>query len=80
MAADHQKCDQFLFPLITECTVLEKAIIVITSRPQGCKNLNVDRQIEVIGFGMNENLLRNHFITMSILFVNFYNNFMDIHI
>lgn len=54
MAANRQKCDRFFIRLITECTVLEKATIVITSRPHACKNINVDRQVEVIGFGIDE--------------------------
>ena len=54
IAVDRQKCDRFFIRLITECTVLEKATVVITSRPHACKNLNVDRQIEVVGFGIDE--------------------------
>ena len=54
IAANRQKHDRFFIRLITKCTILEKAVIVITSRPHACKNLNVDRQIEVVGFGIDE--------------------------
>ena len=33
MAADHQKNDPFFFRLIKDCTTLEEATIMITSRP-----------------------------------------------
>ena len=54
MAADHQKNDRFFIRLIKDCTVLEEATIMITSRPHACKTLNTDRQVEVIGFGVQQ--------------------------
>ena len=54
MAADRQKNDPFFFRLIEDCTILEKATIMITSRPHACKELYADRCVEVIGFGANE--------------------------
>ena len=54
MATDHHKNDQFFIRLIKECTVLEEATVMITSRPHSCNKLNADRQVEVIGFGINE--------------------------
>ena len=54
-AISHRKNDQFLIRLIDdECTILEEATIVITSRPHACEDLNADRKIEIIGFGTNE--------------------------
>ena len=54
MAADRQKNDPFFFRLIEDCTILEEATIMITSRPHACKELYADRCVEVIGFGANE--------------------------
>ena len=46
--------DKFLYCLIKECTVLEKAKILITSRPQACEDIDAGRRIEVVGFGKDE--------------------------
>ena len=54
MAADRQKNDPFFFRLIKDCTILEEATIMITSRPHACNGLYADRCVEVIGFGANE--------------------------
>ena len=55
LAVNRQKTDPFLLCLIKECTVLEEAIVLITSRPQACKEIDAGRKIEaVIGFGNNE--------------------------
>ena len=54
MAVDHQNKDPFFISLIKNCTVLEEATIVITSRPHACSKLNADRQVEVIGFGADQ--------------------------
>ena len=54
MAADHQKNDRFFIRLIRDCTVLEKSTILITSRPHACNELNMDRNVEVIGFGVEQ--------------------------
>ena len=53
MAANH-KNDPFFFRLIKDCTTLQEATIMITSRPHACKELYTDRRVEVIGFGANE--------------------------
>ena len=54
LAVNRQQTDPFLLCLIKECTVLEEAVILITSRPQACKEINADRKIEVVGFGNDE--------------------------
>ena len=54
MESKRQKNDQFFIDLVKECTVLEEATVMITSRPHACDKLNADRCIEVIGFGGNE--------------------------
>ena len=54
MESKHQKSDQFFIDLVKECTVLEEATVMITSRPHACDKLNADRCVEVIGFGGNE--------------------------
>ena len=54
MAIDHQNNDPFFISLVKDCTLLEKATIMITSRPHACTNLNADRQVEVIGFGTDQ--------------------------
>ena len=54
VAVDHQNNDPFFISLIKDCTVLEEATIMITSRPHACSKLNADRQVEVIGFGADQ--------------------------
>ena len=54
MAANHRQSDVILKRLIEKNTLLEKAKILITSRPHACKNLVVDRRVEVVGFGDKE--------------------------
>ena len=54
IAANHYQKDQFFIRLIKECTILEEATVIITTRPHFCDELNVDRQVEVIGFGVSE--------------------------
>ena len=54
MAADRQKSDQFFIRLIKDCTVLEEATVMITSRPQACDKLKADRLVEVVGFGAHK--------------------------
>ena len=54
MESKRQKSDQFFIDLVKECTVLEEATVMITSRPHTCDKLNADRCVEVIGFGENE--------------------------
>ena len=54
MAIIHQQNDQFFVRLVKECTILEEATIVITSRPQACKKLKAGRTIEIVGFSGKE--------------------------
>ena len=54
MERRRQKSDRFFIGLVKECTVLEEATVMITSRPHACAQLNADRCVEVIGFGGNE--------------------------
>ena len=54
MESKRQKSDRFFIGLVKECTVLEEATVMITSRPHACDKLNADRCVEVIGFGGNE--------------------------
>ena len=53
IAIDRRQRDQFLVCLI-ECTVLEEATILITSRPHACEEIYAGRTIEVVGFGNDE--------------------------
>ena len=54
MSSDYRRSDQFLKQLIKECTVLEKATIIITSRPHACEEIDAGRTLEVVGFGESE--------------------------
>ena len=54
LAINCRQSDKFLYCLIKECTVLEKAKILITSRPQACEDIDAGRRIEVVGFGKDE--------------------------
>ena len=54
LAISRRNSDPFLIRLIQDCTILEGATIIITSRPHACEDLNADRKIEIIGFGNNE--------------------------
>ena len=54
MAADRQKSDRFFVRLIKDCTILEEATVIITSRPHASYKLNADRRVEVIGFGREQ--------------------------
>lgn len=54
MAVSRRKSDPFLVRLIEECTILEEATVIITSRPHACEDLRVDRKIEIVGFGKDE--------------------------
>ena len=54
LSAEHRENDPFLVRLIKECNKLEEAIIIITSRPHACKDIDVGRRIEVVGFGKDE--------------------------
>ena len=54
LAIDHRQSDPFLFGLIKECTILEEATILITSRPHACEEIDAGRRVEVVGFGNDE--------------------------
>ena len=54
MAVDRRQSDPFLLCVIKECTVLEEATILITSRPHACEEINAGRRVEVVGFGKVE--------------------------
>jgi len=54
MAAERRESDPFLVRVVRECTLLEEATIMITSRPHACENIDTDRRVEVVGFGKQE--------------------------
>ena len=54
MDVNRRQSDEILIRLIEENTLLEKAKILITSRPHACQKLVVDRTVEVVGFGDKE--------------------------
>ena len=54
LAIDRRQSDPFLLCLIKECTVLEEATILITSRPHACEEIDAGRKVEVVGFGNDE--------------------------
>ena len=54
MGAERQKKDPFLKRVIENCSLLEVATIIITSRPHACKNLKCGRIVEVVGFGIEQ--------------------------
>ena len=54
MAVDRRQSDPFLIRLIKECNKLEKATILITSRPHACEEIDAGRKVEVVGFGKDE--------------------------
>ena len=51
---NRRQSDVILRRLIEKNTFLEKAKILVTSRPHACEKLVVDRRIEVVGFGDKE--------------------------
>ena len=54
MAINRRQSDSFLLRLIKDCTVLEEATILITSRPHACEEIDAGRRVEVVGFGKEE--------------------------
>ena len=54
MSVDRRQSDLFLLRLIKECTLLEEAIVIITSRPHACEEIDAGRRIEIVGFGKDE--------------------------
>ena len=53
LAVHRRQSDSFLIRLI-ECKKLEKATILITSRPHACEEIDAGRRVEVVGFGNDE--------------------------
>ena len=54
MAVNRRQSDEYLKRLIEKNTLLEKAKILITSRPNACEKLVIGRRVEVVGFGNKE--------------------------
>ena len=54
LALNRRQSDPFLLRLIKECTVLEEATILITSRPHASEEIDAGRRVEVVGFGNDE--------------------------
>ena len=54
LAVERRESDSFLVRLIKECNKLEEAIIIITSRPHACEDIDAGRRVEVVGFGKDE--------------------------
>ena len=54
MALNRRLSDETLRCLVKDNTLLEKAKILITSRPNACENLVAGRTVEVVGFGDKE--------------------------
>jgi len=54
MTAERRESDPFLVDVVKECTLLEKATIMVTSRPHACEKFDADRRVEVVGFGKDE--------------------------
>ena len=50
MPVDRQQSDTIFRRLVIDNTLLEKAKIVITSRPQACEKIVADRRVELEGF------------------------------
>jgi len=50
MSAECQQSDPLLVKLIKFIAFI-KAVLLITSRPHGCQELNANRRIEIVGFG-----------------------------
>ena len=54
LAINCRQSDPFLLRLIKECTILEEATILLTSRPHACEEIDAGRRVEVVGFGNDE--------------------------
>ena len=53
MSVESQETDNFL-KQVMDCEILEKAVILITSRPHACQMVKADRRIEVVGLGKKQ--------------------------
>ena len=51
---ERQKNDTFLIRVLKDCTLLELATILITSRPHACEAVKAGRRFEIVGFGNKE--------------------------
>ena len=80
LAINCRQSDPFLLHLIKECTVLEEATILITSRPHACEEIDAGRRVEVVGFGNDEirEFVEKCFPQDVSLFKSFYGNWMSI--
>ena len=54
MTVDCRENDPFLIRLIKKYNKLEEAIVIITSRPHACEDIDAGRRVEVVGFGKDE--------------------------
>ena len=54
MPAERRESDPFLTRVVKQCTLLEEATIMVTSRPHACEKLDAGRRVEVVGFGKEE--------------------------
>ena len=54
LSAEHRQNDPFLLCLIKECSKLEEATIIITSRLHACEGIDAGRRVEVVGFGKDK--------------------------
>ena len=54
MSVDCRQNDTFLVRLIEKCNKLEEAVVMITSRPHACEEVDAGRRIAIVGFGKNE--------------------------
>ena len=54
ISTERQKTDKFLVGALKECTILEEAVILVTSRPHACQKLKAGRTVEIVGLGDSE--------------------------
>jgi len=54
ISIERQRTDEVLVGTLKECTMLEQAVILVTSRPHACGSVKADRSIEIVGFGKTE--------------------------
>ena len=80
IAMDRRQSDPFLLYLIKECTLLEEATILITSRPYACEKIDAGRRIEIVGLeAMKLENLQKYLSPMIFnLSRSFYGNWMSI--
>ena len=78
LAVEQQQSDPLLLKLI-KTFVFVKAVILFTSRPHACQELNVNRRIEIVGFGKNEieSFVNHSFLRESHIADNFMQQLME---